>query len=1505
MLRRFERILRGIILGIISIYVSLILLFSLPPVQKILANWIANVLSEKLQTKVEIGNVYLGFLGRVIINDVVLCDHNGHDMLKVARLSGGLNYLQIMQGNMHFSTVQLFSPVVQLYRDSLNAAPNYQFLVDALSSDDEEETSVNLRINRLLLRHANISYDVKDAPYMAVSDSVNTSQTLDLNHLRISNMGMDLILKALTRDSVNLGIKRMYLSELNSGLSLTHLDLNVEANEREAVLSKFLLKTHHSTLRIDSLKAYYPEYQTDGTFFFTPFQLRATVTPSDFQGIFPILKNANTPLLLATRLSGDSKNIKIENLDIHNIMRSLTFSLNASLAFNDKEHRIGNFTPSSADGELTLRSMSDGLQQIAREIDIPSSILQSVVALGNIDYAGTFSYVPSVINSDGNIHTSAGHLDYSAVLALPDKDITNSSPHQASDFTTLSADIYAKDFNIGKVLGNENYGITNFDAYIQMQNSVVKTLHMNADVHSPALELLSAVQYSNNNGIHNLNLDGHIGKLNPHALELTTGFWNEKLQANLHANLTGSNIDNLAGNLNMHDIKWQTDTVTYRIDSLGINIDHQPDNSHISIAGNLMEAEIDGDIVLSTLPEQIKSMLHSHLPRLFPQKHIPHESVPNNLAYTVHVRPHAIFGHLLPNGCKIIAPVNVSGFINAEAGLFSLNALSDKIEYAGRHISKMSLKCDNTDEALTADLSAYSIHDESAAKVTLHAAAVDGEIDSNIGLRLLGNTNIDMDLNTSVSFVDSMGSMKTCISIDKSLLTINDTTWNISPANMYVFQQDVSCNNLVISSPSGSFISINGTASKNTNDSIIARLHDVQIEYILDAIDFTSVDLAGRTSGVIVIDDPLSDTPFLSAKLDVNDLLFEGGSMGHANINANWDSKRKSILLNAYMQRGAGSTMLNGYVSPANNDIRLDITAYKTNAEFLNGYLDDIFHPISGDITGQISVIGPLDNVNLLGEADVNLQLALLATNVPYTLQNQHISLKPNLMQFRDIELTDQYGNEAKVNGEITHVNLANFRYDFRVDFSKILAYDEKEFNEDNFYATVFADGTLTIRGRDGYPMYITANITPTAGSVFAYDSASPDAITSGNFIEWGEKLLPSPSPTDGEDSKSPAGTSDNISQTEDFSLIWLLDNENFPFVGDRGSYSFMADREHSGSSYTYRGDLYMDFNIDLTEACQIKLRMDNNDDGYITTYGHGNITAKYHNKGSLQLFGTYDIQRGNYRLYMQDLIYKDLTLQEGSSIEFNGAPFDANIHLICHHLVNAVPLSDLTATTAYAANNKVKVNCILDITGKLGNMAFSFDIDVPNVSDEIKQLIHSMINSEEEMNTQIIYLLALGRFYPSALSESSSENASSSAVNSIVSSTLSGQLNNIIGNLIGSDSNWTFGTGIITGERGWKDLDVEGTLSGKLFDDRLLINGNFGYRDNTLTNTGTIIGDFEVRWRIGKEGGNTYLKAYNLTNDRYFTKSTLNTQGVGFSYIRDFENWKNLFQKTKWKFVK
>ncbi len=233
--------------------------------------------------------------------------------------------------------------------------------------------------------------------------------------------------------------------------------------------------------------------------------------------------------------------------------------------------------------------------------------------------------------------------------------------------------------------------------------------------------------------------------------------------------------------------------------------------------------------------------------------------------------------------------------------------------------------------------------------------------------------------------------------------------------------------------------------------------------------------------------------------------------------------------------------------------------------------------------------------------------------------------------------------------------------------------------------------------------------------------------------------------------------------------------------------------------------------------------------------------------------------------------------------------------------------------------------------------------IELPNERDEVQTLVRNYISTEEQMNMQILYLLGIGKFYTE---DARNNNQNSNVMSSVLSSTLSGQLNNALSQVfetnnwnIGTNlstgdkgwtdvensnvmssvlsstlsgqlnnalsqvfetNNWNIGTNLSTGDKGWTDVEVEGILSGQLLNNRLLINGNFGYRDNPMANT-NFVGDFEAEWLLTRSG-DVRLKAYNETNDRYYTKTNLTTQGVGIVYKKDFEKWRDLFFWNNWK---
>ena len=307
---------------------------------------------------------------------------------------------------------------------------------------------------------------------------------------------------------------------------------------------------------------------------------------------------------------------------------------------------------------------------------------------------------------------------------------------------------------------------------------------------------------------------------------------------------------------------------------------------------------------------------------------------------------------------------------------------------------------------------------------------------------------------------------------------------------------------------------------------------------------------------------------------------------------------------------------------------------------------------------------------------------------------------------------------------------------------------------------------------------------------------------------------------------------------------------------------------------------------------------MDAKTGDYITLNGSGTVRANYYNKGGMQMFGTYTVSQGTYNVTIQELIKKNFTFSEGGTIVFGGAPFDAQLNLQAQHTVNGVSLSDLNVGRTLT-NNTVRITCLMNITGQAQAPQVDFDLAMPTVSADEQQMVRSVINGQQEMNQQVLYLLGIGRFYPqtgnNATAEGQTQQSQTAlAMQSLLSGTLSSQINSLLKNVV-NNKNWNFGANISTGDEGWNNAEYEGLVSGRLLNNRLLLNGQFGYRDRSTTATTSFIGDFDVQYLL-TPSGSVAIKMYNQTNDRYFTRSSLNTQGLGFILKKDFSSFPDLF---------
>ncbi|MDE6682073.1 MAG: translocation/assembly module TamB, partial [Muribaculaceae bacterium] len=255
---------------------------------------------------------------------------------------------------------------------------------------------------------------------------------------------------------------------------------------------------------------------------------------------------------------------------------------------------------------------------------------------------------------------------------------------------------------------------------------------------------------------------------------------------------------------------------------------------------------------------------------------------------------------------------------------------------------------------------------------------------------------------------------------------------------------------------------------------------------------------------------------------------------------------------------------------------------------------------------------------------------------------------------------------------------------------------------------------------------------------------------------------------------------------------------------------------------------------------------------------GGGPLQIHYDTESDeMSMYGKYTLAEGDYNFSLQELILRDFKIREGSNISFNGDPLQANIDILASYRVNT-NLSDLDksfSTDRDLNRTNVPVDALLKVRGDLQHPEISFDISLPTLTSDVERKVRSIISTEDLMNRQIIYLLALNRFYTPEYMGSSSNGGGELA--SVASSTLSSQLSNIMGQLT---DKFTLAPSFRSDKGDFSDMEVDVSLSSRLLNNRLLINGNFGYRDKSTSQT-TFVGDFDIEYLLSING-NLRLKA-------------------------------------------
>lgn len=1447
---------------------ALSLSFRVDAVRHQVALYVTEYIKETSNLPLHIGKLRVHRINKIEIDTIVLNDLSGDTLLQMDKLTAHLSVLNMLRGHIKINTVTLASPKIRLTREDIDAPLNAQFVLDYLSSDSDslsDTTIPRIRVNQLQMYDGEFSYRVK-------SYERADSNIFSPHDIALSNVYANISLKELSSDTLSLYIRKLSGKE-NCGLSLDGFTAQLNASQNECLLHKMKISFPRSRINANRISLRYTlpdngegKLNIDG---FDGKIYSEKIHPKDFSPFIPELPEDLPEMAFVIPFKGYDGCVETNGAEMFSYNGGITVKADVRICDIDGQQPHCNFQLKECEVD------SIALDEICSLFaDTASTVPQIVSRLGNVSMNGTYS-------GNSNMFTASMNMQSDGMNIVTDMELLQDGRYNIalkSDKVLLGRMI--GDVDLGKCIVNASlqgvyndsiqnngtfdisFGSLEYKGYsyspININGVFDDKRNINVSLSCADKNLSADANFSFDKGhSEKYRLSLNVDSVFPYRLGLYGNEKLEKVSFGIFAEHNSSGSEYSVLNTIVNNLRIDSPERSMSVDK--INVVAQSSGKNKTLLANagqtsLFDLKMYGQYDYKNLPDVFARILGRHLPSLFEKSHT---NIPdNNFIFNARIPDSEIVSWLfdLPVTVHDVSTLNVS--CNDKNKSIDVDADFRNVEIRGHIYDSVCFDVISDSSIIDTDLlmiAGAKDKNSSGTKLNINCSAVNDVISSNIEWREdSSDTNrgkLDFDIELGRDTYNNLGINA---KFHPGTIIYSDSLWKLNECTIKGHSSKFEIDNLTLSGYDRS-LCIDGIVGAGKNDSLTLNLYNIDLEEVFNLVNFHPVDFGGIASGEIILSQILEE-PMFSGHVEVEKFTFEHGPMGHLSLDGFWKKDDKTINLLGYIKDGEHLSIAQGIVSPANDTINIRVAAGGTRVDFLNHMLGSFIADTKGRAYGEVYIRGKLSDVNLYGVLSPYCSLRLRPTNVTYNLIGDTIYLSRDTIAFRNFTINDIHKNRGIINGVVSHTSLKNFNCRFNIDAESLLAYDTKESDGDVFWGKAYVNGDDISFVSDDAGIRLKADVVPSNKheSSFEYNASAPVSATDNRFVTIVDR---------------------NAKQHKKMIVE-------------------AVDKKEPLNEYLSR--LTLGIKVSVNPSLYIKVYTNRQSGDYIQFRGNGDVDAIFDEKNGFTLGGNLNLTGGEYKFTLQ--APKIFKIQDGSSFEFNGDPFEAKLGLKTVHMVPSVSLSDLTPTGK--KQKSVDVKCLMDIKGTLSDPELKFGVELADGNEEAKELLASATSTEEQVTMQFLYLLGIGKFYTYD-SNGQMDNQSSTVMESLIARTISGQLNNLLSQ-ISNSNNWNFSGNFTTSERGWNSMEVEGMLSGRLLDNRLLINGNFGYRENPLASK-NFIGDFEIQWLLNRSG-NVSLKAYSKTNDRYFSKTSLTTQGAGIMLRHDFDNWLFWLNKNRRK---
>lgn len=1157
------------------------------------------------------------------------------------------------------------------------------------------------------------------------------------------------------------------------------------------------------------------------------------------------------PEVESTRFTFDIEELSTDINDVTAVMNDLTgkalpANLQTMLACAEQIHLKGDF-----DGRLKAFDAEAVLSTALGEIDGRMKMVESAKA-------GRSSFAGDVATTNFNLAGLLAQSKLGRVSLTADLDGEMGGGH-------LSADIDGRvplfDFN--------DYRYDSIALRGKIDNRRFEG-HIGSDDYN--LDFDFDGEFDFNGSVPRYDFALQLDRADLHALNFNQRDSLSVLGARLTANGSGNSLDNLNGVVRISEAEYRGMKDTIRTSNMQLRGENSDGSKFVSLTSEFADATFRSKLSYKTIFEYLKDGLLAYLPSLthdegHVHRHATDEigSVDRYSLLSLNLKNTSQLTEAILSGLQIADGTSLSFMFNPDNDRFTLKLLSDYVERNNMMATKINLNANNSFDSLALYVRSedFYIRQLHMPDLSVQAGAKNNRVSLSAGFN---NTAQSVSALLGVDAVlsrNERGARRISIDLKPSNIRRGDQTWFIAADKIIYDPKNIAIDRFTVRNDEQSLL-LDGVASQQMADSVVLTLRNFDLAPVTQLLEsIGNYRIEGTSDGRAVMHSVLKDGR-IDGNISLDGVEVNDVAVPPLQVLARWDMQRNRARL-LLADRQKQDTVVRGYYAPDTKRYFIEAGIDRIPMRLIEPFLTGVISGTRGEADAALQLMGRGREAKLNGTIEVDsLRSRIDFTGVEYSIPSAMVTVEDNRFTLPATRFYDRDGNNGTAEMMLDLNHLSNIAFEIVARPDGMLVMDTDEMDNDLFYGTVYGSGSARIWGdKMGVKMDIAA--TTDDNTQFFLPLSGASNISKADFVVFTSPRMKA-----------------------DTSMTYLARKKMM--------YERRQKQKSSGGS-----NMDISMAINVRPNAEFQLVIDTTVGDIIRGRGEGALNMHINPRsGVFDMYGDCKITEGSYLFTLQNVVNKKFTIDAGSTIQWRGDPLDAilNIRAIYQIKTSLQPLLGTTSASG-SGGARSPVDCIINLTDRLSNPTVTFGIEVPNADVEVQNVVSNMLNTQEEIANQFIYLLIFNSFLnESGVSGTTNFGAVGTATTGF--ELLSNQL-----------SNWLSTDDLSFIVRYRPSTEMSGDefdlgFSKSLISNRLLVEveGNYVSDRNTVSGQNSnLMGEAYITWLIDR-AGNLKLRGFTQTIDRFDENQGLQESGIGIYYKEDFNNFRDIVRNFKERFA-